>query len=188
MRSFIFIPFILLLWGKNSGNLSKVNTRVNLPSSHSQSFIADITVNPGSIKTHVLILPPYDVIANEGISPDIQKYLEEELSKDTSLIVIKFPYKKLMHVPYQNVFDKKYCKPITDKVKTDIVLMTKLDQVTGTGDMTKDKWNVVIRVFNLKNNKQTNSKIQVKGLTSNEIKRLLSARHNDLAMEIKNNR
>ena len=101
---------------------------------------SDTSIIPKSALTNltVLVLPPYDAIANEGISPNIQKYIENVFTTDTTFRLIKFPYRRLMNVSYQNVFDKKYCSPITDKIKTDVIIMSKLDQSTGTGNMTTD--------------------------------------------------
>jgi hypothetical protein len=156
----------------NKSNIEDTITKANFPQT----------------KLSVIVLPPYDVIANAGISPDIQKYLETEISRDTTLTLIKFPYKQLMNIPYQNVFDRKFCKPIIDKVKADIIVMSKLDQVTRTGKMTTDKWNFQIRIYNTNNENQTNSSVTADNLTESEIKNILSDRQHDLTTEIKNSR
>jgi hypothetical protein len=192
MRTFIFITSIFCLTLNNSfsafGTRRNLLTAAEFPYSYSCDKDTAIKAYSSARKISVLIFPPYDFIANEGISPDTQKYLEEELSKDTSLTVIKFPYKKLMNVPYQNVFDKKYVKPVADKIKTDKIVMTKLDQVTHTGNMNTDKWNLRIRIYDTNTGKQMNSRLVINELTSGEIKKILSVRHNDLIAEIKNNR
>ncbi len=139
-------------------------------------------------KLTVLVLPPYDEVANGGFSPNIQEYLETEISKDTSLTLIRFPYKQLMHVPYQNVFDKKYCKPITDKIKTDVIVMSKLDLNTKTGEMLLDKWNFKIRIYYPNFDKQTNSRVTADNVTENEIKNILAYKRQDLTNELKNYR
>ena len=151
---------------------------------------SDTTIIPKSTLTNlaVLILPPYDMIANAGISPDIQQYLESIFTTDTTFRLIKFPYRRLMNVSYQNVFDKKYCKPITDKIKTDIIIMSKLDQSTGTGDMTTDKWNFEIKIYNTKTGKQKISSLTGENLTSSEIENLINSKQQELFSETKNNR
>ena len=93
-----------------------------------------------------------------------------------------------MHVPYQNVFDKKFCKPILEKIKTDIIVMSKLDHVTRTGNMTTDKWNFRIRIYNVKTNKQINSTVTGNDLTDRSIKNVLAKRQQNLTTEIKNSR
>jgi hypothetical protein len=74
----------------------------------------------------VLVLPPYDEIANAGISPDTRLILERNLMNKNKIKVIPFPLKKLMNVPYEMVYDKKYCAPIIEKVKCDIIVMTQI--------------------------------------------------------------
>jgi hypothetical protein len=135
-------------------------------------------------KLSVIVLPPFDKIANEGISPDVQKYLEMEIAKDTSLTVIKFPYRDLMNIPYHNVFDKKYCKPLTDKIETDIIVMTKLEQEERTGQMGSDKWNLLIRIYDVAADEQINSEVTGVNLTDAEIADLIKERQRDLVSEI----
>ena len=108
-------------------------------------------------KLTILVLPPYDEIANAGISPNVSEIIEENIN-DQGLSVIKFPFKKLMNVPYQNVFDKKFCKPILQKIKPDIIIMSKIDQVNSSGTMETDKWNLRIKIYNVRKEVQ---KIQV---------------------------
>ena len=74
----------------------------------------------------VLVLIPYDEIANAGRSPNIQQCLESEFRKIDSFDLRPFPFKKLMGVPYQMVYDKKYCKSILEKVTVDYIIMSKL--------------------------------------------------------------
>jgi hypothetical protein len=150
---------------------------------------SDTTIIPKSTLANltVLVLPPYDAIANEGISPDIQKYIENVFSTDTTFRFIKFPYKRLMNVSYQNVFDKKYCSPITDKIKTDIIIMSKLEQVTGTGNMTTDKWNFEIKIYNTRTGSQKLSNLNTNDLTSSEIENYIKSKQQELFSETKNN-
>ena len=138
-------------------------------------------------KLTVLVLPPFDEIANEGISPDIQQYLETEFLKDSSIILIKFPLKKLMGVPYQMVFDKKFCKPIIDKIKTDIIVMSKLDQVLRSGSMINDKWKIQFRIYNTNTEIQINSTVSSDSLTTDEIKDFLTLHRDQMIKEIINN-
>lgn len=93
-----------------------------------------------------------------------------------------------MNVPYQQVFDKKYCKPIIDIVKTDIILMSKIDQITRTGQMSNDLWSLKIKIYNVNTDAQIDSKIIIDSLSGENIRKFLNERHNDLIAEIKNNR
>lgn len=199
MRAFISILTFITLSSCNNSDTQTIKdgqtetlaidtTKTNIKTAIAVS--SDTTIIPKSTLTNlaVLILPPYDMIANAGISPDIQKYLESIFTTDTTLRLIKFPYRRLMNVSYQNVFDNKYCKPITDKIKTDIIIMSKLDQSTGTGDMTTDKWNFEIKIYNTKTGKQKISSLTGENLTSSEIENLINFKQQELFSETKNNR
>jgi len=151
---------------------------------------SDTTIIPKSTLTNlrILVLPPYDAIANEGISPNINKYLEDIFATDTTFKLLQFPYKRLMNVSYQNVFDKKYCSPITDRIETDIIIMSKLDQATGTGNMTTDKWNFKIKIYNTRTGVEKLSNLNTNNLTNSQIENLITSRRQELFNETKNNR
>lgn len=70
--------------------------------------------NPTDSTVSILVLPPFDEIANAGVSPDIRKIIESALRDQEQLTIISFPFKQLIGVQYQMVFDKKYCKPILE--------------------------------------------------------------------------
>ena len=183
MRTFIsIVTFTILTSCNNSDTQTIKDGQTKTPD-------IDTTIIPKATLTNltVLVLPPYDAIANEGISPDIQKYIEWLFTTDTTFRLMKFPYRQLMNVSYQNVFDKKYCTPITDKIKTDIIIMSKIDQTIGTGNMTTDKWNFKIKIYNTKTGNQTVSNLAADNLTSGEIENLIKSRRQELFTEIKNN-
>lgn len=139
----------------------------------------------GKVKHTVLVLPSYDLIANEGISPNMHQYLEIAIAKDTNVVLIKFPFKKMMGVRYQNVFDKRYCKPILAKQKADIIIMLKLEPGTMNGNMGTDKWNCSIRIYYVLTGRQIDSKLLFKDLTTAEINAKLTADYTVLGAEIK---
>jgi hypothetical protein len=189
--------FSLFIWG--FGALTKMdrdNMQNNIETSDTlQSYIQEANTIDTPIVNHiqvpqtklsVLVLPPYDELANGGFSPNIQKQIETEIAKDSSLTVIKFPYKQLMKVPYQQVFDKKYCKPITNIIKTDIIVMSKLDNVKKTGYVTSDKWNVRIKIYNTNTDNQINSNLKANNLTDYEIKQFITYKQKELVSEINN--
>jgi hypothetical protein len=104
----------------------------------------------------VLVLPPYVEIIHTGTSPDTQEILERILNRKDKVKVIKFPLKKLMGTPYQMVYDKKYCAPIIEKIKCDIIVMTRI--------ITKNElergiwpWTYTTRIYNIKIGKQFDS-------------------------------
>jgi hypothetical protein len=136
-------------------------------------------------KISVLVLPPYDEIANAGISPDIRKYIEDIISKDTNLILIPFPFKKLMNVPYSQIFDKKYCKSIIEQIQTDIIVMSKLDLMEKTGYMPTNRWNFAIKIYYINTGEQLLSNVKGENLTDIEIKSHIETKKNILNSEIK---
>ena len=151
-----------------------------------QSFETRENEKKGVAKLSVLVFPPFDKIASECISPNIQVYLEQVISNDTAFNLLKFPYKQLINVPYQNVFDKEYCKPVLAKLKTDIILMIKLDQALRTGQMANDKWNFQIKIFNTLTGKLYLTNIAGYKLTNSEMERLLYSKKQYLSKEISN--
>ena len=104
----------------------------------------------------VLVLIPYDEIANAGVSPDTRIVLESALAGKGRISVIPFPFRKLMGVPYQMVYDKKYCKPIIDKVECDVIIMTQL--ITDSErEPNAWQWAYNVRVLNVMTGKQRDS-------------------------------
>ncbi|HMU11585.1 MAG TPA: hypothetical protein PKC54_16345 [Ferruginibacter sp.] len=199
MRIFIStITFTILISCNNSGTQTIKDGQKGTPAIDTTKTIiknniavsTDTTIISKSILTNrtVLVLPPYDPIANKGISPNIQKYIESIFTTDTTFRLIKFPYRRLKNISYQNVFDKKYCSPITDKIKTDIIIMSKLDQTIGTGDMTTDKWNFKVKIYNIRTGSQKMSNLNTNNLTSSEIENLIKSKQQELFNELNNNR
>jgi hypothetical protein len=134
-------------------------------------------------KPTVLILIPYDLNANGGFSPEIQEILEKKLSENSEIQLIKFPLKKLMNIPYQNVYDKKYCQPILEKVKVDFIVMSKIDIENILNS--PRKWNLSFRIYNVKNNEQFDSKLKGDKLTKQQIEEKVENESELLINEIK---
>jgi hypothetical protein len=138
-------------------------------------------------KLTIIVLPPYDEIANAGISPNVSEVIEENIN-DKSFSIIKFPFKKLIGVPYQNVFDKKFCKPILQKIKADVIIMSKINQVSGNGNMETDRWNLRIKIYNVSKGEQKNSSLKGDNLNSLELKSFILKNKEVLVKEIKKSR
>jgi len=183
MKTYLIIPLIYLTACTNTGQPSNKGTSTD--NSNGSNFTT-VTYQE-VVKLSVLVLPPYDEMANEGISPDVQKFLELVISQDTCLTLLKFPLVKLMGVPYQMIFDRKYCKPVIEKVKTDIIVMSKLDLVSRTGSMITCKWDLHLRIYNTNIDNQINSKVSANNLTIDELKDFLTSKRDQLILEIKNN-
>ena len=199
MRTLCAISLFVFLTSCNNSN-TKQNTsqQTDIKSTDTTKQISNnkpadfqdssIVNNQTLAKSSVLVLPPYDLIANEGISPDVQKYIENIITNDTTFKLIRFPYRQLNNVPYQNIYDKKYCGSITEKLSTDFIIMSKLDHTTNTGNMTTDKWNFAIKIYNTKTGSQKISTVTANNLTGMRIKELITSRQQELFTEMKNNR
>jgi hypothetical protein len=165
---------------------STVKTKTSTKNTVAVSSATTTIRNSTAEKLTILVLPPYDMIANEGISPDIKKYLKSIFTTDTTFRLIQFPNQRLINVPDQNIFDKKYCTQITNKIKPDIIIMSKLDQTTGTGNMATDKWSFRIKIYNTKTGSQKLSNLNANNLTSSEIENLIKSKQQELFSETKN--
>jgi hypothetical protein len=130
----------------------------------------------------VLVLPPYDEIANAGVSPDTRVALEEALAGDPTMKVKPFPFRELMNVPYQMVYDKKYCTPILRKVKCDVIVMTRIisDDPRNSG---RSLWSYTVKVFNTRSGRQVES-ISARGLEYNEVVSDIAAKAGKLSIDI----
>jgi hypothetical protein len=106
---------------------------------------------------NVIVLPPYDVIAGAGISPDITKSLENVLRREAQLEVMKFPYQKLINANYHMVYDKKYCREIIEIVDPDIIVMSRIDLARKTGNMENDRWDFEIKIYDVSSDQQRKS-------------------------------
>jgi hypothetical protein len=187
MRSYILCISAIIL--SNCISEKPDQNKIDIKSSTETLIVTDSTIKVQPQKKNkpsTLVLPPFDEIHNKGISPDILAYLEDAIGNDTSVSLIKFPLKKLMGTPYQNVFDKKYCQPILEVVDAEIVVMSKLDHLLSSGKMSGDTWNLRLRIYNTDADLQFDSKIKADELTDAELQKLLSEKQADLIEEIKN--
>ena len=145
-------------------------------------LIREKLLNPNAnfnVRPKVLVFPPYDRIANRGISPDIQKFLEIHFKKHGQVDLIDFPYKTLMGIPYYDVFDKKYAQPVLDKVNADIVILSKLDHKKQTGKMSADEWDIVLKVYDVKKDTQWIA-LTANDMISKDIDSILATNIDDL--------
>ena len=117
--------------------------------------VADSVAEQKSL--NVIVLPPYDIIANEGVSPDITKYIESALKKEVQLEVMKFPYQKLINANYHMVYDKKYCREIIEIVDPDIIVMSRLDVSKKVGEMKEDRWDFEVKIYDVSSDQQRKS-------------------------------
>jgi hypothetical protein len=124
--------------------------------------------------------------ALRGISPDIQKYIEDDLIKTSLFDIERFPYKKLGNKPIHNIFDKKWCTELLKYEKKDIYVMTKLDFKKDVGNMNKDEWDLQIRLYNTNTGKQMYSKIKAVSMKGEDFPLFIQKNINTLINEINN--
>lgn len=98
---------------------------------------------------------------------DFNPVIEHELNTFENIKVKPFPYKTLMGVAYQGVFDKKYCPPIIEKVDVDFLILTRFDKRFDAVNSTEMKWGYELRVVNTETLEQINS-INAHGLKDYE--------------------
>ena len=83
--------------------------------------------------------------------------VELELDKFENIKVKPFPYKALMGVTYQGVFDKKYCPPIIQKVDVDFLILTRFDRSNDAFLIDSTRWGYEVKIVNTKTMEQTKS-------------------------------
>lgn len=88
---------------------------------------------------------------------DFNPVIEQELNKFENIKVKPFPYKDLMGVAYQGVFDKKYCLPIFEKVDVDFLILTRFDKQYEELINPKVKWGYELKIVKSKTLEQINS-------------------------------
>lgn len=129
------------------------------PLSHSGPTQVQSIDNTDTIE--VIVMPEFYgyeyALYNFRFSPTV----ESELDKFSNIKVKPFPTKALVGVAYQNVYDKKYCPPIIEKVDVDFLILTRFDKRLDSRqldlDSTKVKWGYAIRIVNTATLEQRNS-------------------------------
>ena len=105
-------------------------------------------------KTTILVIQCSNGYNYSGGGYDFNPLIEKELRKITDFEVIEFSYKKLMGVNYYGVYDKKYAKPIMEKIDADIYIMTKYaDRFLERRDNSTN-WGYELKLLNTKTLKQ----------------------------------
>ena len=87
---------------------------------------------------------------------DFNPIIESELNEFEDINVQPFPYKTLMGVSYQGVFDKRYCPPIIEKVNVDFLVLTRFENGFVLNQTEMD-WGYELRIVNTQTLEQVNS-------------------------------
>ena len=97
-------------------------------------------------KLKVLVLPPYDQVANRGASPHTQKMLEVVFTDKPGFELVPFG-RKHYQTHYQNIFDKAYLGPILEVEKPDVILMSRLELIDWGDNMDESLWSLSLRYY-----------------------------------------
>ncbi len=130
----------------------------------------------------ILILPPFDSIANAGISPNTNKILEDILTKTDGIKVLKFPYQKLQKTDYYMIYDKKHCKELLNYIKPDVFIMTLL-RAENNNTFGNWPWYYQVKLYNVNSDKQLIS-IEGKGSSESDLERTIIANKDKLIHDI----
>lgn len=108
-------------------------------------------------KTTILVIQCSNDYNYSGGGYNFNPLIENELRKIADFEVIEFSYKKLRGINYYGVYDKKYAKPIMEKIDADIYIMTKYaDEFLERRDRSTN-WGYELKLLNTKTLKQKTS-------------------------------
>ena len=123
-------------------------------------FIVEQSQEPLDIKidtVNVMILPCANGYEYAMHNYDFNPILETELNQFKNVRLHPFPLKKMMGIPYQGIFDKKYCRPILEKVNVDFLILTRFSQNYSGFNRNENNWGYELRILNAKTLEQVNS-------------------------------
>jgi hypothetical protein len=186
-KSLLFIISVIILINcsnnspKTQSNTPAVTTEVE------KDTIPDLNEEVQLHKTSVLIVQCSNGYEYATGGYDFNPILEQELVKNLELVVIPFPYKTLMGVIYQGVYDKKYAQPIIEKVDVDILIMTRFignvfPEMQNQSDF---QWGYETKILNTSTMEQKVSIRASKLKNYDEIINHISANSDRLASDIK---
>ena len=108
-------------------------------------------------KIKIMVIPcsnDYDFGTN-GI--ELTPYIEEALKQSDSIEVVPFPFKEMKGTGYFGVYDKRYCKPILDKVHADYLIMSELRGNPEGRFKSDSSWGYGTKILNTKTMIQVSS-------------------------------
>lgn len=146
---------------------STVKKEQNVTEENMDSVLVDSSkiVNDGSSLNDSAIIDTLEIIVVQCANGyeyamhnyDFNPVIESELNKFENIKVKPFPYKSLMGVAYQGVFDKKYCPPIIEKVDVDFLVLTRFDKRYDELNRSETKWGYELRIVNARTLEQINT-------------------------------
>lgn len=107
---------------------------------------------------------------------DFNPVIENELDKSENIKVKAFPYKTLMGVSYQGVFDRLYCTPIIERVDVDFLILTRFNNRNDELNSAEILWGYELKIVN------TETSEQIKSINAHDLKD-----YKDIEKHIKDN-
>ena len=118
--------------------------------SYCQNIVSKDSILEKSPKIKILVLQ----CSNGYGLNDFRNIIEKEIGENNQFEIIPFPNKNLLGVTFQGVYDKKYCKPICEKINVDYIIMTKyLGNIVQGIELINEKttiWGYEIKILNTK--------------------------------------
>ncbi|MEM6264188.1 MAG: hypothetical protein AAGI38_16855 [Bacteroidota bacterium] len=105
----------------------------------------------------IMVVPCANGYVYETKNYDLDLIIERELKKLDGIYVKPFPYKTLMGVAYQGVFDKRYCLPIIEKVEVDFLILNRFANEFDEFTLPKKDLGYEVRIVNTRTLEQINS-------------------------------
>ena len=119
--------------------------------SYCQNIVSKDSISEKSPKIKILVLQ----CSNGYGLNDFRNIIEKEIGENNQFEIIPFPNKNLLGITFQGVYDKKYCKPISEKIDVDYIIMTRyLGNIIQGIELTDEKttiWGYEIKILNTKN-------------------------------------
>lgn len=171
MRYIIILSAILSICCNGEQNRSNTKDTIasadfdQIPSKTKMDYVVLSTPNNDSItsddKKHTASkLKVYVIQCSNGYvfamgGYDFNPIIEKELKSKENIELIPFDAKKLLEVTYQGVYDKKYCKPIMEKIKADYFIMTRfIGPHPDTPNVDSVSWGYETKILNIKTMEQ----------------------------------
>lgn len=168
---FLIILLLLTINGCNSTTKNNQNGTLEKMKSDmidsSQITQIEMSLNDKKLidTLEIIVVQAANGYEYEMFNYDFTPIIEIELDKFENIKVKPFPYKTLMGVAYQGVFDKKYCPPIIEKVDVDFLILTRFDkeygELTHSDEM---RWGYELKIV------KTETLEQIKSINAHNLK------------------
>lgn len=144
----IFFTFSIISCNEKIESQQKNSLDRELIKNEFQNLVNDSLIVETNRKINVIVLQ----CSNGYGRNDFNRAIEAEISKNDGFSIVPFPNKKLLGIPFQGVYDKKYCFPIIEKLDIDYIVMTRfLGNIMEGVEMNDENfiWGYEIKILNV---------------------------------------